>query len=113
MDKQTKTILGLLLLGGIGYYLWKKSKENTETTEETGTNSTATSGCVSYNVVNNNPTTLDDDGGVVDYSSVVHYVTCDGEPNDTDVSTNSPIHLSNVKEGSVVSEDTKITITKI
>ena len=29
MNKKTKTILAVALLGGVGYYMWMKSKKNT------------------------------------------------------------------------------------
>lgn len=29
MDKKTKTILGVLLIGGVAYYLWQNQKDKT------------------------------------------------------------------------------------
>jgi hypothetical protein len=29
MNKKTKTILAVALLGGVGYYMWMKSKKST------------------------------------------------------------------------------------
>ena len=72
-----------------------------------------TLGCFSYKVKNVNDVMMDDDGGIIDVASDLHYVTCEGEPNDMTLSTaDGEVVVRNVIEGSILSGDTKILITK-